>query len=176
MIKVIKISGILFLLCILACTSHKPLFKSKTKFPYTESEFNVIVAFELLKKKHRLCTGNCDFSIDNQFYYFDTCAMVYLEHIKIKKSLFNRKIEVPPGRYYVENFGTLTVYPHKEGDIPDFIFAPIYYSKKENVIYGQLKYKDGRREYFSFNIIKNEIYFRWSSYYYKDCSMDFDSY
>src|SRR5690606_37399241 len=121
--------------------------------------------------------GDCDLTMESHFSYFDTCAMVFLEHIPVKKTLFKKSIDVPEGVYYVEDFGTIGVFHHTGDKIPDFVFSPIYLSKKQNVLYGQLKYKDGRREDFSFNIINDEIHFRWSSYYYgSNCSMDFDSY
>jgi len=165
------------LLALVGCTTQKTVFSTKTSLPYTESEMNLIVALELLKQKQKVCKGDCDLTMESHFSYFDTCAMVFLEHIPVKKTLFKKSIDVPEGVYYVEDFGTIRVFHHADNEVPDFAFTPLYYSEKENVLYGQMKYKDGRRRYFSFDIINNNIYIRYSGYYYgSNCSMDFDSY
>lgn len=173
----IRYSLILFTILFSSCLARNIKYIEKMKFNFTEPELNLVIAFELLKQKHPKCKGDCNFSIESHFSYFDTCAIVFLDHIPLKMNHFKKSIEVPIGNYYINGFGTVKVFHHIDKTVPDFLFSPIYFYPKSNELYGQLKYKDGKREEFSFNIIDNQYYF-WSSQFYfnNNCNLDFDSF
>jgi len=173
----IRLLSIISILTLISCFPKPSKYLDKNRFPYSENELNIILAMDLIKIKHKRCKGDCVFTLNSHFYHFDTCANEFLRHIKLKKPILNKTIEVPKGVYYLENFGTIKVYQHADNEKPDFIFSPLYYDTKDNKMYGQLKYKDGRREHFSFDIVHSTFYCSLPMYYYgHDCSWDTESY
>jgi hypothetical protein len=173
----IRIFIILCLLTFMGCNRNTPKYVETFRFPYSENELNLILAMDFIKIKHKKCKGECVFTVNSHFYHFDTCANAFLSHLKLKKPVLHETIKVPEGIYYIENFGTIKVYHHKDDEKPDFIFSPLYYDTKDNEIHGQLKYKDGRRETFNFDVVNNTFYNLVPLYYYgHNCSWDTESY
>jgi len=175
--KMQKLVLIASLMSILGCVTLKPNLYYRTDLPYTESEANLIAIIEYFKNKlNQQCKGDCNFRVESHLSYFDTCSVYFLNPIKFNKSFFKKKIIIPEGDYHIANIGTIKVSHFMDDKNTDFKFSPLYHNKNDNTLNGQVKYLDGRQAEYACNIILHEVIFQSTSYYYDDCSMDFESF
>ena len=107
--------------------SARNLYISQRSLPYTINELNLVSALDFISNEFKNCKGECVFTVESYFYYFDTCAISMSGDTRMtsNKGLLKIKLKVPEGSYFLEDVGIVKVFQHETHQKPDFIFSPV---------------------------------------------------
>lgn len=136
----------------------------------SEKEVNIKSYMVYLEATNPDCKGECDFTVENEVFYFDDC-MPAIDSARIVNSGYNSKKEINMrnANYNISNVGVLN-FSFVNKFESKYRFAPIVYIKDTKTIYGQVRIDDKKSEFYVIKLIGDEFIFSSSWEYYFTCA------
>lgn len=143
------------------CSLHQSVFKKDNSVPYTEEEFNIMVAAAYFKHTKKDCNDTCRYIVNSEFHLLNPNFLMCESYKRKFENIgfnFNKIVNLRGIEIPVERVGNVFFGDYK--DPKKTTFAPAVYFPDQKFIIGQVEEKGGKYTIFTCMLLGDKIF--WS--------------